>query len=140
MRISDWSSDVCSSDLLAQKDDGDEIDGENLGAEFLELRGPLLRDDRTNEKGEQADERQGIEARLFHMMNERNGAEAARIAQDRAHGAHDLAQKRNADDALLPDATHSAADAPDDRTEEKTTEHQSIMRTSYTGSCLTNTN
>ena len=99
---------------LAQEDDGDEIDGKDVGAELLELRRTLLGDDRADEKGEQADQRQRVEARFLHVVNERNEAQTARIADRLPERADDRAKKGDADDGFAPDGGDGGADALDD--------------------------
>src|SRR3546814_4515965 len=108
MRISDWSSDVCSSDLVAV-----------LG-QFG--RQPCRRAERI----EQLDDRRRVEA-LFLIVTgaARNVVGAKREAQ--FGGEEDHA-------AILPSCR--AACASRWRSEEHTSELQSLMRTSYAVFCL----
>src|SRR3546814_8601546 len=115
MRISDWSSDVCSSDLV-------QIADQHLARRFLDLGrdlaarlrgrhhdlfGDEVRDDRRRQPVPQA------------------AAEFARVAA------------RPPDDvAALSAAIHAAERPGDIRSEEHTSELQSLMRTSYAVFCL----
>src|SRR3546814_1222969 len=98
MRISDWSSDVCSSDLPDQPVDADP---EELGA----VRFPQL----------------ALAALGVDVGDRRTGAALAGLAE-----AHDL----------LHGIERRVAEI-DDRSEEHTSELQSLMRISYAVFCLT---
>ena len=45
MRISDWSSDVCSSDLFPSHDSGGKVDGMQIPKLFIEAAARLLKPD-----------------------------------------------------------------------------------------------
>src|SRR3546814_9418224 len=109
MRISDWSSDVCSSDLLAVADRRHAADGKaGLGAHKVGV-GAL------QPFAEQAPDR---------LLVDPVGA-----ARHHQHGAARLA---GAEDERLGDLRH--------RSEEHTSELQSLMRISYAVFCLKKNN
>src|SRR3546814_3254951 len=110
MRISDWSADVCSSDLNAQHD-GNEYGHDGGGAHD----GPH-RAHRRHQHGDQA---------AF--------AGAAVADEPVANPLRDA----GADQALADD---EQAGNQDDRSEEHTSELQSLMRISYGDFCLTKEN
>src|SRR3546814_3704501 len=101
MRSSDWSSDVCSSDLLevADRDAGDED-----------------RCQQHADHAERAEDGDHHRRRIAHDV-----ADAAADAHVvRGHGAE----------------AHQRIDRDDDRSEEHTSELQSLMRISYAVFCL----
>src|SRR3546814_3101917 len=106
MRISDWSSDVCSSDLF-----GIEVDGERL----FEVDGDLR-------AGLDIDGRERLPVQLVHPV--RHVAHAT--GQDAAHGLV----------ARDADAADGTVGADVGRSEEHTSEIQSLMRISYAVFCL----
>src|SRR3546814_8600273 len=113
MRISDWSSDVCSSDL---HDPGEpEARAEPVDAERA---GDLEKDVPDIEK-----RRAEREYRFAHTE----------IARHRYLGETDVRAIDRADDHTEGDERH---DAPQDRSEEHTSELQSLMRISYAVFCL----
>src|SRR3546814_6321738 len=112
MRISDWSSDVCSSDL----DDADA--GEDAD------RTPGHRQQR-RERHEQRD--------LRKRADDLDGAQGQRIDE-----AAEVARDPADDDAEHEgDAHGDQRDGERDRSEEHTSELQSLMRISYAVFCLT---
>src|SRR3546814_4980536 len=116
MRISDWSSDVCSSDLLVEERVVDEHHARHL-------RQPLGR----RHGARMVDRRQVAQPRLAeqgHVDREGERAQAA-VGADVARGLF-------APDMLLArrERQHEA------RSEEHTSELQSLMRISYAVFCL----
>src|SRR3546814_9974415 len=105
MRISDWSSDVCSSDLIPVADDQNSL---KQGA-----RGPaLLEDFHFREK-------------IFHFDHERI---PERVVHARGYGVHGFFE--------LTDSLSDVTRAELFRSEEHTSELQSLMRISYSVFCL----
>src|SRR3546814_10310470 len=104
MRISDWSSDVCSSDLVALDRRHDDLALGPLGVTGLFLG---------------FDERDQVRDRLLHH----------------ACGFHHLRQKHLAGAEQIADHVHAlhqrTFDHLDRRSEEHTSELQSLMRTPY---------
>src|SRR3546814_1249897 len=119
MRISDWSSDVCSSDLLEL---ALRLEGERLGAQ----RGKA---------------RIVVWAAAGKALRGGDAREAARRRKRAALRAADhLGARRRADDGIVADALagrpvvedHGVADGVvGARSEEHTSELQSLMRSSY---------
>src|SRR3546814_6631976 len=123
MRISDWSSDVCSSDLRAER-------GEFGRGETDEIK--LAR------------------ARIGHIIEDGrlgSGRKFARLAEmfrrERGRGGigHGKALVRSAADVIRADAPESpaarfSANSAARRSEEHTSELQSLMRISYAVFCL----
>src|SRR3546814_9517182 len=107
MRISDWSSDVCSSDLLGRDD-------------VRELCHRNRRD------GDEAGERD----------NDRNDERDPRpVDEDVEHGSDPAVGRGRGRDGLTRSNLLQAFD-DDLRSEEHTSELQSLMRTSYAAFCL----
>src|SRR3546814_8567248 len=131
MRISDWSSDVCSSDLLA--DHGDGLAGADVEGDVVDHRLPLAGDaERGGEVGD-AQDRRGA----------RHGGGGG--------GAHDsplsfgsMASRSPSPSRLSANTTTRMArlgnSASQKRSEEQTSEFQSLMHTSYTVLCMTKKN
>src|SRR3546814_2596733 len=119
MRISDWSSDVCSSDLLERLGVLDENarPGGNAGARH---------DSRGGGKAE------GAGARNHH---DRHRIEDGDLDSG---ASNDPADKGDGGDAENDRHKHGAdlVDQPLDRSEEHTSELQSLMRISYAVFCL----
>src|SRR3546814_2135143 len=117
MRISDWSSDVCSSDLIGT--DGDWI-MDRVGIERRRTVLPLDYIKTTRN----ADPRQAIEASLY--SNAQTGARAAQQAIAAA--------------GISPDeiglVISGSCSPQSSRSEEHTSELQSLMRISYAVFCL----
>src|SRR3546814_2590421 len=140
MRISDWSSDVCSSDLVGRLVHHDRGGGAEAGAEFLE---PVEIHRRVH------DLRRGNQRHRRSAGDHREQIVPA-AADAAAMGVDQLAE---ADAHFLFDDTglvHMAADleqlgalvvlapeAREPRSEEHTSELQSLMRNSYAVFCLT---
>src|SRR3546814_10732940 len=103
MRISDWSSDVCSSDLSAIAEHLDLAAGHAVGGEGLGLRAARLGDEQHRQ---------------------------ARIARGVGDGAGE--QRHQVGAAGVGDPGLCAVD----RSEEHTSELQSLMRISYAVFCL----
>src|SRR3546814_1467482 len=106
MRISDWSSDVCSSDLLAV------LDAPGVG---IDRRGVALRD------------RPGAVAAVLRCVARRIGGEGVAVG----------GRGETPDGALMAVSELVLAL---DRSEEHTSELQSLMRISYAVFCLDNKN
>src|SRR3546814_8051672 len=112
MRISDWSSDVCSSDLLPSPVPGCR----------RTRRHPFMRGAGLSESPRRLDHMLDGEAEVRHQVIDRSaGAEGI----DTDHGAVQA-------HVLAPEV----GDASLDRSEEHTSELQSLMRISYAVFCL----
>src|SRR3546814_8029290 len=113
MRISDWSSDVCSSDLdpdrAAVHPHANQSSRRELRARHVRLRGALGRD------------------RRRHLSTH---------ARARDRDARGAALKRARRQCLAAGALGRDEGTGDIRSEEHTSELQSLMRTSYAGFCL----
>src|SRR3546814_1663675 len=123
MRISDWSSDVCSSDLLAQRLQAFLL----LHAEVL-----LLVDDQQAEIPERnrlAEDGVGADDNLHPALGEVRLRLGRLLGADQARELGDA--HRQAGEALLEGAV---------RSEEHTSELQSLMRISYAVFCLKKNN
>src|SRR3546814_3278298 len=110
MRISDWSSDVCSSDLFA---------GAHVDIEPLAPRAPQPRAALGERGGNDAVERPCLHPSLAQRRRQSGGRGAERPADFRFD---DIGRRRSL------------------RSEEHTSELQSLMRISYAVFCLTNKN
>ena len=55
---------------FAQGNDAQPVDGQKFGAELFQLLDALIGDHHTDQEGEQADNRQGVDAGLFHLMDQ----------------------------------------------------------------------
>src|SRR3546814_1009778 len=113
MRISDWSSDVCSSDLEAE------------GAAFVPARGP-------RHPAAQAGVRQVLG---LLQPRQRLGQDPRRLRSGKPGGDADL---RSVDEAVRRRRGHrgGVAQYRQHRSEEHTSELQSLMRISYAVFCL----
>src|SRR3546814_5827310 len=122
MRISDWSSDVCSSDLrlVAQHEDQDDA-----GDEAADVRPPADVVGRRAAEG-------GDELEADPEDQQQPGRQVERDEADR----HQHAGLRVQDEIGAEHAGDGAAGADQRRSEEHTSELQSLMRTSYAVSCL----
>src|SRR3546814_3863206 len=116
MRISDWSSDVCSSDLDVQCRGSAAVDGARKG----DAAGCLATSVEAARRGTQFQQREPVLASL------RGSIDAARPPSDRQYGLVGpdgrLRQHRDVHDLV--------------RSEEHTSELQSLMRNSYAVFCL----
>src|SRR3546814_7099782 len=117
MRISDWSSDVCSSDL---------VDGEDLRPEARELVGPLVGQHDADQERDQPDDGQRVEARLLHVGDQRHRADAPGLQQRAQQHGDSEAEEGDQVPGLAAPAQGLA------RSEEQTYELQSLMPNSYT--------
>src|SRR3546814_3624498 len=124
MRISDWSSDVCSSDLVA-----DAIARRDM-ADLKDELGDLLLQVVFHA-------RMAEEAGLFDLadvataISDKMERRHPHIFGDRAEGGHHLWEEIKAEErAAKGSATHAL------RSEEHTSELQSLMRISYAVFCL----
>src|SRR3546814_1644616 len=143
MRISDWSSDVCSSDL------DDEQGGYEDDFGIAEARQRFIHaDDSVERENAHQDERDGIHARPVDGEHDDGHAEQAENeGQIRAHLSFNplskaLARQNRAQFAAASISSSFAAIAAPtwicgrDRSEEHTSELQSLMRISYAVFCL----
>src|SRR3546814_3945329 len=125
MRISDWSSDVCSSDLKIGEILAAQIAGQD-DQRVAEIHGAALS---VCQAAIIKDLQQGVEhvaVRLFHLVEQHDLIRPPpdRFGQDAAF--------------LIAHITRRRADQASDRvrSEEHTSELQSLMRTSYAVFCL----
>src|SRR3546814_4187714 len=118
MRISDWSSDVCSSDLFGKAGDGGDGTGKLRLERGCSVIGQFLAQPPICAK--RADRRKAAAAQA--IRHQRGG-------HAKPHGA--LAIKRSVDIE-----NHQPDGRPVDRSEEHTSELQSLMRISYAVFCL----
>src|SRR3546814_2531437 len=130
MRISDWSSDVCSSDLQSQffrrfgMREAVEIDMPDRQSHFG--RGIAL------DKGEAGAGRFGRKAKPFQNAARQRCLARAKIAAQR----HDIARAQAAGEPRAECAHRLLAGKLDHRSEEHTSELPSLMRISYAVFCL----
>src|SRR3546814_9028485 len=118
MRISDWSSDVCSSDLL------NGISGEDTGKE---------RDERSGDRNDQCVEHPFGERRIEYQvfeMHQRRRDHPERIAG--MHAELGIRLKRRNHHPVEGEQQYENKN----RSEEHTSELQSLMRNSYAVFCL----
>src|SRR3546814_5049711 len=115
MRISDWSSDVCSSDLLER-------------AEHAVFAGVVGHDGQPPVAGEHAVQGLQVAHRGPGRFDRRQAAVVARADRD-------FVVARGQGDEL-PQARRPGTAARAGRSEEHTSELQSLMRTSYAVFCL----
>src|SRR3546814_8710437 len=132
MRISDWSSDVCSSDLFGDAADDLAVD-EGDGGRVLQVdaQAAVLLADLDVEVGVQLLRGARIVRRAAGGQH-RQGAAAQQVVHAAAGG---IAQAR---DFVAGENVEAAArvDAGDDRSEEHTSELQTLLRKTYAGFCL----
>src|SRR3546814_6072719 len=137
MRISDWSSDMCSSDLLEEHhvDDDEQAEGDTLPAEQVGP-GDLL-DDVEDEGADHRPPQGALAAQQRHDHHENAEGEGREGGLQRLHEAGDVAEDRPRD------AEEEGGDGPGDqlvaRSEEHTSELPSLMRKSYAVFCLKQT-
>src|SRR3546814_6369268 len=135
MRISDWSSDVCSSDLVAR--DAEELDRasqrERIGRDDAHVRldvDEAARVERLGVDDGRVDVGEDLElARAAHVV----AVAGCAVADDAVAvgGVPDLAGLERFDHAVL------FGPAADPRSEEHTSELQSLLRNAYAVFCLT---
>src|SRR3546814_9127100 len=111
MRISDWSSDVCSSDLPLP-------DGQGGGLDAVGTLG-----------GEDVCADQSLGRPLRHQLDE-----SPRVA--RRKGARHIVEGQHGRSHVDPPRSGGRLGQADDRSEEHTSELQSLMRISYAVFCL----
>src|SRR3546814_6548687 len=129
MRISDWSSDVCSSDLGARRDEA------HAGLDHREQRGVLLRDAQAARLGpgelqDVGDQGEQVLAAAVDVLGVVGVARRHRthgLAGDHLGKAQDGVQRR----AQLVAHQRQEAGLRPARSEEHTSELQSLMRISY---------
>src|SRR3546814_16577540 len=105
MRISDWSSDVCSSDLPARQIDVAALGGAEL---LLDRDHLLLRDEAVP-----ADERLGVVGGIGGIGGPVGAHDARGVAADGAAGP-EAVLRPHAADLLRPDRVPSTAQVPDE--------------------------
>src|SRR3546814_9127434 len=115
MRISDWSSDVCSSDL----------------AELPELNRSLLGDHDADEKAHQPDNSKRVDSDRLELANDGIDAEPPWIAQDGEACDHHMSEKPDERDQRL-----QRFDGVPPKIGRAHVELQSLMRISYAVFCL----
>src|SRR3546814_3616036 len=135
MRISDWSSDVCSSDLFAA-----------LAVELSDPQPSEADPDRRAGRGDRrlqhlrpVSERAAPRLLVRPRPDRRGGERRAGGAMVRPHPRLYRASRRQAADAAPPDprmAGRERAGGVAGRSEEHTSELQSLMRISYAVFCL----
>src|SRR3546814_3888542 len=133
MRISDWSSDVCSSDLQLARVADDVADGEDLRRRGLELLGV-----HGDEVLLQVQPEAGDRPQLHGEAVERQQAVAGLDPLARLRRLHPHAGELAALAFQAGDLRHHELDLPGfgQRSEEHTSELQSLMRISYAVLCL----
>ena len=77
---------------LAQHQDADHVDDENVGAEPAEMEDALLGDDAADQEGDQQDDRHRPPADAVELMHQRGQAEAGGRVSDAQHGDDDRAE------------------------------------------------
>src|SRR3546814_4060245 len=122
VRISDWSSDVCSSDLTPRRPRSARL------ASFPSFPSFPIPHSRSMPT---------LNGQTLFITGASRGiglAIALRAARDGANVA--IAAKSDVPNPKLPGTIHTAAQAVDERSEENTSELQSLMRISYAVFCL----
>src|SRR3546814_2928436 len=136
MRISDWSSDVCSSDLLDEAGFSQTTImaystkfASALYGPFREAGGSALKGDR---KSYQMNPMNRREALRESLLDEQEGADALMVKPAGAYLdiIRDIRQASN-----LPLSAYQVSGEYAMRSEEKTSELQSLMRIAYAGLC-----
>src|SRR3546814_13409873 len=107
MRISDWSSDMCSSDLLEEHhvDDDEQAEGDPLPAEQVGP-GDLL-DDVEDESADHRPPQRALAAQQRHDHHEDAEGEGREGGLQRLHAAGNVAEYRHRD------AAEEGGDGPD---------------------------
>ena len=77
---------------LAQHEDGDEVDGVKLGAEFAEMKDALLGDDAADQEGDQENDGNGLPGHAVELIDGRGEPVLARAGDDAERGETDSAQ------------------------------------------------
>jgi len=86
---------------FAQHQDADQIDSVIAGAEFAEMENALLRDDRSNEKGDQENDRQRLPADPIEMMDGRGEPKPAWMPERQCDGAAQAPHEVDQTDEVL---------------------------------------
>ena len=89
---------------LAQREDGDHVDGEGLRPERLQLHHALLHHNGADQEADQRDDRHGAKADMVEMMHEGDGTEAPGLADHAPERGRDLAEKGGELDGVAPHA------------------------------------
>src|SRR3546814_4119364 len=145
MRISDWSSDVCSSDLADEEDAGDAVEPAREGAAREPAGGrsrpePDQRQPEGTKAGVDAAEQEHLEAdRPQHRADELRQQGEVEDDDLRVQQVGDyrlsIDPRRRGGGSLRPRA-FGRSRSPGRRSEEHTSELQSLMRISYAVFCL----
>src|SRR3546814_7434141 len=125
MRISDWSSDVCSSDLAPDVQIRNQAQAGNVFNRLMR-RTIFAKTDRIM--------REHVDAALLHQRRHAN--RVARVVREHQEGAAERNQAAVQRDAVHRRRHAEFAHAVVDRSEEHTSELQSLMRISYAVFCL----
>src|SRR3546814_4157665 len=125
MRISDWSSDVCSSDLLARHGEPPR----RIGGRVEPCKG---RPAEEQDEEQHSDDRAGTHVALRTVVDDLRAAAGGIVKVDRSGRVPDL----NVLHGACPSAVWGAGRSSERRSEEHTSELQSLMRTSYAVFCL----
>src|SRR3546814_5917002 len=133
MRISDWSSDVCSSDLRPR---APQLVERHAAVEDVAADQPETGFEIIGRQREMADHRlpEAGCCRFDGIENRRDGGVAMRLPAARNGGIEMLAEQ--ACDMLAGRCEAVVDEARDQRSEEHTSELQSLMRSSYAVFCL----
>src|SRR3546814_5677082 len=125
MRISDWSSDVCSSDLRGQRQHDADDDLQPL------LRGERVQLEHPHRVGQQL---------VVAVVGRKDVVRERRLQEvaEEAPGIRVRDARRQPPHAATPASAYSSVSAW--RSEEHTSELQSLMRISYAVFCLKKTN
>src|SRR3546814_3086436 len=133
MRISDWSSDVCSSDLGCSRDSPSGAEPPLIEAEGVEIP-------EEKERGEGREDRYSGEVKMLWLSGDQ-----APGSDDQPHGGSGGCGVHEQSDPIAPAAKRADDDCQgkrgfEGRSEEHTSELQSLMRISYAVICLTKKN
>src|SRR3546814_4133395 len=118
MRISDWSSDVCSSDLPHRRSSSGNEDWDQHDGFHRSYLDHMSKVQRIPDEDDLTFQRRRNYARADYLMIERNHDEDEKSFHDRLNAATDKLRERR------------------DRSEEHTSELQSLMLYSYAVFCL----
>src|SRR3546814_10249239 len=132
MRISDWSSDVCSSDLTVRTDRKTWQDKGRHGREPRDRFPGLTRSDRTSRRGTENDPAHADAARIKCCKRRQRVADRDQIGA--RHEERGQGERRHPVKHRM--AFIKRHHRTPDRSEEHTSELQSLMRISYAVFCV----